>query len=98
MQTQKNRGGTDYSVSPLSRSPKNLALNPILSFHHEVRRSKPDALEQKVEVNPFEHELCHMVHLGIFEQAHRSHSGERIFTDQRFLIVVKIDDVGFPEA
>jgi hypothetical protein len=73
-------------------------LLAYLTFHHKVRRSKPGTFEQQVEVGPFEHQFGHMVDFRVFEKTHRSYGGERIFPGQWFLVVVEVDDVGFPEA
>ena len=39
-----------------------------------------------------------MVHFRILQEPHGANGGEGIFTDDRFDIVVEINNVGFPEA
>ena len=39
-----------------------------------------------------------MVYFGILQQTHGANRWEGIFTDYRLNIVIKIDNVGFPEA
>jgi hypothetical protein len=73
-------------------------LLAFFAFHHKIRRSKPGPFEEQVEISPFEHQFGHMVDFRLFEKTHRSYGGEWIFPGQWFLVVVKVDDVGFPEA
>jgi hypothetical protein len=73
-------------------------LLPDLPFHHKVRWSEPCTFQEQVEIGPFEHQFGHVVELGIFQQAHWSDGREWIFPGQWFLVVVEINDVGFPEA
>ena len=75
-----------------------ILLFNILSCHHEIWGSKPGSLEQEVEVYPFKHELCHVVHFRILEQCHGTNCWEWIFPGVRLSVVIEIDDVGFPEA
>jgi hypothetical protein len=39
-----------------------------------------------------------MVDLGILQQTHGADRREGVLSDNRFDVVVEIDDVGFPEA
>jgi len=39
-----------------------------------------------------------VVDLGILQQAEWANGGEGVFAGKRFSVVVKVDDVGFPEA
>ncbi len=68
------------------------------TFHHQIRRTKPGALEEQVEVGPFEHQFGHVVEFSVLEQTQRSDGRKRIFSGQWFLVVVEVDYVGFPEA
>ncbi len=74
------------------------SFGDYLSFKHHGRWAKPGSCQQEIEVGPFEHQFSHMVHLGVLQQAERTNGGERIFTGERFSVVVEVDDVGFPEA
>ena len=69
-----------------------------LSFKHHGWWAEPGSCQQQVEVGPFEHQLGHMVDLGVFQQAERTDGGEGILAGKRFSVVVEVDDVGFPEA
>jgi len=73
-------------------------LLDFLSFHHQVWRSEPGPFKQQVIVRPFEHQLSHVVHLGVLEQAQGSKGWKWILTGEWFSIVVKINYIGFPEA
>jgi len=66
--------------------------------HLKRWRSKPGALDEHVEVDPFEHELGDMVHLRVFQEAHRTYDRQRICSCVRLSGVVEVDDIGFPEA
>jgi hypothetical protein len=70
----------------------------VLSLHHQIGWSKPGTLQEQIEIRPFEHQLCHMVHLSIFQQTERSHRRKRVFTGEGFSIIIKIYYIGFPEA
>jgi hypothetical protein len=82
---------------PLLQS-KEVLFVEIFSFHDEVWWAEPNALEDQIEIRPFEHQLGDVVHLGIFEQTERTHGRKWIFADKWFGVVIEIDDVGFPEA
>ena len=69
-----------------------------LTFHHKVWRSEPRSLEKQVKIGPFEHQFCHMVEFRVLEQTHWSDGWKRILSGQWFLVVVKVNYVGFPEA
>ena len=69
-----------------------------LSFHHQVWRSEPCPFEEQVEVGPFEHQFGHVVEFRVLEQTHWSDCWKRILSGQWFLVVVKVNYIGFPEA
>ncbi len=75
-----------------------MGLGFNLAFHHKIRRAQPGSLEKQVEVCPFEHQLGHVVHLCVLEQIQRADCRKWILSGQWFGVVVKIDDIGFPEA
>ncbi|WP_217907629.1 MULTISPECIES: hypothetical protein [Desulfosediminicola] len=72
-------------------------LNAFAS-HVKSWRSEPGALEQHVEVNPFEHQLGNVVHLSVFQKTEWTYRWQRIVSGEWLSVVVEIDDVGFPEA
>ena len=75
-----------------------LSGGPVFPLHHQVRRTEPYPFEEKVEIGPFEHQLGHVVDLGVFQQAERSDGRKGILAGERFGVVVEVDDIGFPEA
>lgn len=62
------------------------------------RRTEPCPCQKQVEVGPFEQKFRQVVHLRILQKTHRSDAGEGVLSDHRFDVVIKIDNVGFPEA
>ncbi len=39
-----------------------------------------------------------MVHFRILQESHGPDAGERVLSDDRFDVVIEINNVGFPEA
>ncbi|SHO46272.1 hypothetical protein SAMN02745220_01400 [Desulfopila aestuarii DSM 18488] len=87
-----------YAASFERRFSYSRLLLNAFSCHFKGWRSKPGALDEHVEVNPFEHELGDVVHLRVFQEAHRTDDRQRICSGVWLSGVVEVDDVGFPEA
>ena len=77
-----------------------LLFDHIHAFSGQLhsRWTKPSPCQQQVIVGPFEQQLGKMVHLRILQEPHWANAGERVLSDNRFDLVVEINNVGFPEA